>query len=155
MCQHINSNEALAENIRPLDTSLTYYLITIVKSRRKEAVELFELEGVKSFLQKNLRSIKFLLWCHELDHTYYQLHAHAIISIDEWFRYMNYNQIGKFHIQWDVIRHIKRDFIRLNKYLHKQAHDKYKQEQLYTINFYRGINGFHQNVKRDSLDVST
>ncbi len=142
MCQHLNSNEALAENNRPMDTSLTYYLITIIKSARKDMVYKSELDSIYDFLKYNLSTLHVLLHCYEIDDTYYQLHSHAIVSISQYFKYLHYNNLNGYFIHWKKIKEIKRDFPRVNKYLHKDAHDKFVQEHILITNYYNNNYGF-------------
>lgn len=145
MCQHINSNE-WNENIRPLDTSLTWYLVTIIRSQRKQHVEQYELDEVYDYLRVNLNSLKVKIFCYEIDSTYNQLHSHAVVSVNQYFKFLKYNKFKGFFIKWDVIRQLE-TFPKINKYLHKDAYNRYEQEFILIRNSYQNINGFQQNFK--------
>ncbi len=142
MCQHINSNEVLTENLRPYDTSRTYYLLTIVKSQRKDVIYQADIDKVYDYLKWNLQSLHVHMHCYEIDSTYNQLHSHAIISIDQYFKFLHYNTFKGFYIKWDIIDKINDDFKWVNRYLHKDAHNKYIQEEILTRNYYNNNYGF-------------
>ncbi len=142
MCNHISSNEALAENITPMATYSTYYLLTIRKSAVYSPVSQDEINNVYDFLSARLQSFKVILYNYEVDPKYDQLHSHAIISINQYFHFTSYNKFGEFFIHWKPIKDIKNSFKTINNYLHKQAWDKYKQEQILITNHYRHNYGF-------------
>lgn len=146
MCEHINSNEVLAENLRQRDTKVSYYLITIIKSQRKDHVTEGDLDSIYHILKQRLRTLQVLLHCYEVDNTYNQLHLHAIVSINQFFKYIHNNQINGFHIDWKPVNRIRRDFSTINAYLHKDACDYYAQEQILTINDYNSYYGFVDTI---------
>ncbi len=108
------------------------YFITIRKHRTTDYVTVEQIGEVITVLCNNLKSLNLLHYTYEVDKKYNQLHLHAIVNIDQYFKYNKLLSIKGFRIYWKQIY----DISRLISYLTKQSQTAEELESLLIINKY-------------------
>ncbi len=109
------------------------YFITIRKHQVKDFVGINDLMNILDYLMKRLTSLRLVNNSFEIDKKYAQLHFHAIIHVNEYFKYKSVSSYGGYRIFWVPVY----DHVALIKYLYKDTqNNKYKQEIIIIDNYY-------------------
>lgn len=114
----------------PMDKS---YFITIRKHRVKDFVDVQEIMNILEKLYTVIPSLRLGINIFEIDKKYNQLHYHAIVKMEnKYFNYKTASSFNGFRIYWSPIY----SHCGLKKYIQKDVHNKYQQEEIINNNFY-------------------
>jgi len=119
-------------------THRIHYFITIEKQQKKDYISRDELDTVYTTLNGLIPDLEIEYKVYELGTKYYQLHMHAIVSTFTKIYFKKYSKYGNFRVYWTPV--YSREI--LDIYIRKQCINKYEQEQLFDINYYRHHYGF-------------
>ncbi len=108
------------------------YFITIRKHQTTDYVTVEEIEEVLQSICNNLQSFKLCYNVYEVDKLYNQLHFHAIVDINRYFKYNKLLSIKGFRIYWKQVY----DINRLISYMQKQSQTAEEEESIIIINKY-------------------
>ncbi len=112
------------------------FFITIRKHQVKDYVDVQNLMDILSLLLNKLPTLQVGSNSFEVDKKYKQLHFHAIVYTNEYFRYKTVSSIGGFRIFWRQIYNMTK----LNKYILKDNDNKqYIQDIIIQDNYYQHI----------------
>lgn len=115
-----------------------YYFITIQKQQKTQHTTINELNFILHLLLHKIPDIRIKHCTYELGSKYSQLHSHLIISTYKNVYFKDYSKFGSFRVWWKPVY----NQLGLEKYITKDAFDKYTQEQILIINHYRNTYGF-------------
>ncbi len=134
---------------RRVSTTFLYYLLTIEKHQVKDYVDSYDLISELAYIQVQLSRMSVLDIGLEAHGMYMQLHLHALVRIDYNFRYSSICKHNGYRFHWarlydkvDIDRVSLYFYNRLGGYIHKNAWDNYRQEQILDENYYRYHYGF-------------
>ncbi len=108
------------------------YFITIRKHQTTDQVLVVDIMKVLRILRNNLQSLKLCYNVYEVDKKYNQLHFHAIVNIDQYFKYNKLLSIDGFRLYWKPVY----DINRLISYMQKQSQTAEEEESRIIINKY-------------------
>ncbi len=108
------------------------YFLTIRKHQTTDYVTVDNICAVIQVLAKNLQTLKVCYNVYEVDKLYNQLHFHAIINIDQYFKYNKLLSINGFRLYWKKIY----DIDKLISYMQKQSRTAFEEESKIIINKY-------------------
>lgn len=80
---------------------MVYYLLTIHKSQKLTYVETELLDALLDVL--DMHFVEVLASCLEFHGKYQQLHAHALIRANKYFKYSNLTKIAGCQLHWQRI----------------------------------------------------
>ncbi len=113
--------------------SRKFYFITIRKHQVKDYVDVQDILNILGYLNDKLKTLKVFDNCFEVDKKYRQLHFHAIISTNEYFKYKTLSTYGGFRIYWKPIYNYKK----LQSYIIKDCNSElWRKEEIISNNFY-------------------
>ncbi len=134
---------------RRVSTTFLYYLLTIEKCQVKDYVDAHDLISELEHIQGQLSRMSVLDYAMEAHGMYMQLHLHALIRIDYNFKYSSISKHNGYKFHWsrlydkvDIDRVSLYFYNRLGGYIHKNAWDLVRQEQILDENYYRYNYGF-------------
>ncbi len=120
---------------------MVYYLFSIHKHRVLEYVSSDDLISILNTLRAKLPRSTFIMdYAMEAHGLYIQLHLHGIIRSIKRINYTKLTSIRGFRIHWNRFQQSDRD--KVASYIHKNAHDYYRQDQILAENYYRYHYGF-------------
>ncbi len=109
------------------------YFITIRKHRVKEYVDVQELMNILDYLYTKIPSLRLGINSFEVDNKYRQLHFHALVHIKgKYFDYKATTTHNGFRIYWKPVY----SHYGLKRYISKDIHNKYKQEEIISNNYF-------------------
>ncbi len=121
-----------------IHNNLRFYLLTIRKHQVKDYVDKSMLDQIVGSLKLKHDTLHVLNHCYETFCKYEQLHFHGIVNISHNIYYKDNNSVDGYQIRWAPIYNMKGAL----KYIIKEAYNKYEQEYIHVINYYRYHYGF-------------
>lgn len=109
------------------------YFITIRKHRVKEYVDVDDIINIIEYLYTKIPSLRLGIYSFEIDKKYRQLYFHGLVQMKK--QYFNYKSVvshNGFRIYWKPVYH----HYGLKKYINKDIHNKYKQEEIISDNYF-------------------
>ncbi len=113
------------------------YFLTIRKHQVKDYVRVEDLQDIVKCLSHQLEFTLIDL-AYELDPKYQQLHSHLMVQTLRTVYYKKHSSIKGFRLYWRLVV----DQSPTKRYIHKNSHNKYEQEQIIITNYYRHHYGF-------------
>ncbi len=88
---------------------MVFYLLTISCQQKKDFIQKYQLDEVCLWLKMNIASLHIQPYVYETSGKYNQLHYHAIVSVDKYFRFKPFTACGSiettntFRVQWSKV----------------------------------------------------
>ncbi len=109
---------------------MVYYIVTITKPQRLTKIHYEELDDVINILETYF--IDIIHWQSEFHGMYNQLHAHALVRANKYFRYSKHTKLNGFQIHYrKVMNESEANLHNIILYI-----DKYRHYGCAAINHY-------------------